>query len=414
MISHRITARIAYRVRMISAIVLISLEFTDLFFFLTAYSEPNQNTRQLRRLAVSPYSIQFLAYAVAIFIVMLDPRAFRRLLKKPIAAWLVATLGLYTWGMLVRTFNTPAGFSDYDFLRAFGLQVHFLGTLLSFLVIFDDAEIIWLAKQCVAVAVLGGVALNLYEVVNPGTFSSVTGRAAGLYVNSNESGIALVFGLLVSLPAIGRKWRELFILLTFMGVAATFSREAVLSLLVLLIGASWAQMLSARRLLLGVGLCVILFAVFGVAQMMRQNKVLASDTLSRLSFDSGDASVSDRLRVAERAIEVFEAHPLLGQGFGTASYWTDEQTHNLYLSFMADYGILGLLVIPAMAWSLRRKAWDSYTFAVVLLLWCLFDHNLFSDSFALISLAIQANERQNNPESSWESQRLSESWQVTG
>lgn len=81
---------------------------------------------------------------------------------------------------------------------------------------------------------------------------------------------------------------------------------------------------------------------------------------------------------------------------------------------MADYGILGLLVIPAMAWSLRRKAWDSYTFAVVLLLWCLFDHNLFSDSFALISLAIQANERPNNPESSWESQRLSESWQVTG
>jgi O-antigen ligase len=191
-------------------------------------------------------------------------------------------------------------------------------------------------------------------------------------------------------------------MVTFAGVAVTFSREAVLAILVVVVAAAMARALSPKRLLMTAGLCALLFATFGVAQMMRQNKVLNSDTLSRATLGTRDASIRDRLRVAQRALAVFEAHPLLGEGFGTGAYWNDEQTHNLYLSLLADYGIIGLLVIPALVWSVRRRSWDSYAFAVVFLLWCFFDHGIFSYSFALISLAIQADEGQGVSGLSWD------------
>jgi O-antigen ligase len=402
MLSRAKKARIINRVRLVSAIVLIALEFTDLFWFLTAQSEPNQQVRQLRRLAISPYTIQFAAYAVAAFVIMLDFGTFKRLLRRPVVYWVLATLALYTLGMIVRTFDYPGGIPDYIFLRAFGLQIHFLVTLLALVVIFDDVEVVWSAKKAIAIATMVGVALNLYEVFYPGTFSTVTGRAAGLYGDSNASGMALVLGLLISLPAVERRWRELFIMVTFAGVAATFSREAVLTLVIIVVAAAVVRALSPRRLLITVGVSALLFATLGVAQMMRENKVLGADNLSRVTFGSRDASVRDRLRIAEKALAVFESNPFLGQGFGTATYWNDEQTHNLYLSLLADYGIIGLFVIPALVWSLRRNSWDSYAFAVTILLWCFFNHNVFSYSFALISFAIQADERRSIPGLSWD------------
>ena len=397
MLSKAKKTHIINRVRLVSVMVLIALEFTNLFWFLTAYSEPNQNVRQLRRLAISPYTIQFATYAVAAFVIMLDFGVFKRLLAKPVVYWVLGTLALYTLGMIVRTFDYPGGIPDYIFLRAFGLQIHFLVTLLALVVIFDDLEIVWSAKKAIAVATMIGVALNLYEVFFPGTFSTVVGRAAGLYGDSNESGMALALGLLISLPAVERRWRESFIMVTFAGIAATFSREAVLALLIIVIAAVIVRALSPRRLLITVGVSALLFATLGVAQMMRENKVLGADNMSRVTFGSRDASLRDRLRVAEKALTVFEENPFLGQGFGTAAYWNDEQTHNLYLSLMADYGIIGLFVIPALVWSVRRRSWDSYAFAVIMLLWCFFNHNVFSNSFALITLAIQADEPRGIP-----------------
>jgi O-antigen ligase len=98
------------------------------------------------------------------------------------------------------------------------------------------------------------------------------------------------------------------------------------------------------------------------------------------------------LHLAEKTLEEFEDAPLFGQGFGTTLYWSGLASHNLYLSLIADLGVAGIIVIPALVLSVGRRSWDSYAFAVVFLLWCFFDHMVLSDSFALISLAIQADE----------------------
>ena len=67
-------------------------------------------------------------------------------------------------------------------------------------------------------------------------------------------------------------------------------------------------------------------------------------------------------------------------------------SHNFYLSLLADHGIIGIFLIPALLLSIGRRSWDFYAFAAVFLTWCLFSHNVLDASAGLISLAIEAVE----------------------
>ena len=60
--------------------------------------------------------------------------------------------------------------------------------------IFQESSAIKLARKTLVVAVLFAVALNVYELFVPMAFSNVMGRSAGLYINPNIAGEALVLG----------------------------------------------------------------------------------------------------------------------------------------------------------------------------------------------------------------------------
>jgi hypothetical protein len=91
-------------------------------------------------------------------------------------------------------------------------------------------------------------------------------------------------------------------------------------------------------------------------------------------------------------LKEFEEAPLTGQGFGTAIFWADDQSHNAYLGLLADCGILGALVIPGLILSIRRADWEFYTFASIFLLGALFNHDVLVDFFGLIAIAVEADE----------------------
>jgi O-antigen ligase len=386
MISNSRTLRLARNIRMGLALALIALEFTGLFPFLT------MNAKQ-PLLHVSPYTVQIATMGVAAFILVIDFRSLRRLIEKPVFRWVFASLILFTWGMLVRTFYAPAGITPYDFFRAFGLQVCAIVFLTSCVVIFDDPDVLCVTKRAVALATILGISFNLYVVFYPGTFGIDTGRAAGLYADPNYSGMALVFGCLIGFGATPRRWREFFLLATAGGVVATFSRESLIALVVVVAGATLAGAVSLRRLVVEGVLVVGLFLVLNLPKVLRQGNILSPDNLGRLTLETSDVSARGRLQLAEKAFAQFEAAPLLGQGFGTTGWWTEKtQSHNLYLSLLADLGILGILLIPALMFSLRRKAWDFYTFAIVFMVWPLFFHMALTVTFSLISLAIEADE----------------------
>jgi hypothetical protein len=66
------------------------------------------------------------------------------------------------------------------------------------MIAFSGAEEQRLAQKWIAGAVLLATALNIYELFNPLTFSEIPGRSSGLYSNVNQSGAALVLGLILS------------------------------------------------------------------------------------------------------------------------------------------------------------------------------------------------------------------------
>ncbi|MGA9723577.1 MAG: O-antigen ligase family protein [Candidatus Binatus sp.] len=379
-------ARIAYWLRLVWAPLLIALEFTNLFI---VFSEGGQTRLADPR---SPYILQVATYGVCALIVMLDPSNATRLVQKRIFKWTFAALTLFTWGMLVRTFYVPAGIPSYDFIRTFGLQVHAIGFMLACVVIFDHPKVFALVKSGVALATLSGVALNLYELFHPGTFSSTSGRAAGLYIDSNVSGMALVLGSIVGLTAIRPRWREIFLLFAFAGVIPTFSREAILGFAIVVAGAALGRAVSVRRLLVGGVVVCALFSVLELGNSLRGSESFDAANLERLSLTIGDASAQDRLRLGRRVLEEFEAAPLFGHGFGTDEYWGDIQSHDFFLDMLANYGILGVFLIPTLVLSVSRKSWDSNVFGLVFLIWSFFLHLVLLLPFSLVLIAIEAVE----------------------
>ncbi len=380
-------ARLAYWLRLVWAPVLIGLEFTNLFMFVAE----GGNTRLAD--PRSPYVLQIATYCVCALILALDPSNAIRLLQKRIFKWTFAVFTLFTWGMLVRTFYVPAGIPSYDFIRTFGLQVHAIGFLLACVVIFDHPKVLALVKTAVALATLLGIALNIYELFHPGTFSSTSGRAAGLYIDSNASGMALVLGCLVGLTAIRPRWREIFLLLTFAGVIATFSRESILAFAILAAGAAMGRAISLPRLVVGGAVACALFSAFELSNSLSGTESFRAANFDRLSFGTSDASARDRLSLDSKMLEEFETAPLFGHGFGTDEYWGEVQrSHDFFLNMLANYGILGVFLIPALLLSVRRKAWDSNAFGLVFLIWSFFLHLVLLLPFSLIVIAIEAVE----------------------
>lgn len=376
-------------VRIPSALLLIALEFTALFPFLA------EGGTTLRTIQLSRFPVYFAAYGICSLIMAFDLKSAKRFLETPLVLWAFAALMLFTWGMLVRTFNAPSGIDDYDFFRIFGVRVIGIGFLLCCAMVFDDPDTLQITKRAVVVATLAGVALNIYDFIYPGTFSRNPGRAAGLYVQPNLSGVALVFGCLIGLTAIRRCWwQEAFVLVSFIGVLLTFSREAILAFGSVVIGGSLAGRLSLRRLAVAGGVGTALLIAFNTGNNLATEKIESSGNWSRVTSQFlSDHSARSRTHLAERTLGAFKEAPLLGQGLGTTSYWGEsEESHNYYLSLLADDGIIGIFLIPALLLSIGRRSWDFYAFAAAFLVWCFFYHGVLDEAYGLISLAIEAAE----------------------
>jgi O-Antigen ligase len=347
----------------------------------------------------SRYPLQYAAYGICVLLMLLDGTIAKRAFAKPLVPWMFATLLLLTWAVVIRTFKTPVGFSDYagytDYflLREFGVRANSLGFLLTCVVIFDDPHILRRAKQAIVIVTIASVPLVIFDALQPGIFSDIPGRGAGLYMQPNSAGMALVFGSLIGLTVIRHRWqRELFVLYMFAGVLATFSREAVLSFGILLVVAMIHHTLSASRVLTASAIVLVMLPMLSVIDTSAAEHILNSDAWARVTFQWSDTSTKEREELLANTMDQFEKAPVLGQGFGTTDFWEDLPVHNSYLDLMTDCGLLGLFVIPGLVFAIRRRSWDFYAFAVIYLFWGLFNHQLLTELYALITIAIQADE----------------------
>jgi O-antigen ligase len=287
--------------------------------------------------------------------------------------------------------------------------------LLGFLLLFSAPWSHRLARQSVAVAVIVGVLLNVYDFANPGQLIPIDmefanpGRAAGLYLNANRSGLALLLGLIISLNVIPRRWQTPCLVAASTGIMLTFSRAAVLGLVVALGCFAFLRWLSWRQICIAgsTGLAGVALIGFVVLQQFDSEWVLrvnAENIAQRIDyfagpFSSRDASANERMLVAWTGLKYFSDSPLIGHGVGFTHVWRfGTSTHNMYLALAVEYGFLGLLVFPLLIVAMISRAGVSarpwvITAGGVIAVVAFFTHNALDEFPFLILYAITSLSR---------------------
>ena len=277
--------------------------------------------------------------------------------------------------------------------------------ILTFLMIFREARATRLARQTLVAAVLFGVALNIYEVFVPLSFSYSIGRSAGLYGNPNTAGEALVLGMILSVTVLASRYRGPFILLTGIGVLSTFSRSAMLMWVIAVGGLIFMRGISLKELLPA---CFMGFVLAVVIVVPRWDDLLSTwersgvfnvNVQERLTWLTDPLAVSDyssweRKYVAKQAWDKIVESPLLGTGTGsTRGAYTEP--HNQYLAFMQDHGVIGVMIVPlfvlALTWRARGETRPvAIVFACAIMLHSFFTHELFHTAYSCILLSLMA------------------------
>jgi O-antigen ligase len=261
--------------------------------------------------------------------------------------------------------------------------------------------------RCLPWLVLLAVVFNAYNLAHPFAFVPQESdfafmfRAAGIYVNPNTAGAAIVLGMLLSMPAVKERWRAWFVCISAVGVAMTLSRGAILMFLCVCIGLTFLGALSRRVvwtvIAIVAGVLAILLLLVGPALLDLFGGV---EQLERLMIllnpgDAADFSQDERVYLAEHGWAQFIGSPLAGNGVGSTETWVlRASTHNQYLQFMSDFGVLGALIMPVLALVLvwGRTFRDVIPLAVAgcVILWSFLSHNVLTEYFWLMAIAMAA------------------------
>lgn len=305
-------------------------------------------------------------YWLSIFYVLAAPFVMRAIQtinfwKSPLVLWCVGFFWISLLGMFVS--------SQTDVVwRGMRLRLLTIATLLTYLALLWDTKSLRVARWSIVPAVLLGVALNVYELLVPMTFSHLPGRSVGLYGNPNIAGEALVLGMVCSVGVLPAWARLPYMLLTAMGVFTTVSRACILGWILASIGLL-LMMRTARLKHLVVTGGVIALLTVGVLvpqwdSFMRQLEIsgtVSKDVLERLEWFADPTGVSDgssagRAQVARYTWERIVEYPIFGRGTA-ASYEELDPPHNQYLAFMEDHGVVvGLFILPSIILAVMWKA----------------------------------------------------------
>ena len=161
-----------------------------------------------------------LAFVVISLPLLLSQMVTSDILRLPIVVWCFG----YAWVTIVWFILGSQSEMAWQEVR---WRVLAISEILTFLAIFRDARANLFARLTLVVAVHVSVVINVYELFVPMSFSEVVGRSAGLYVNPNISGEALVLGMILGITALPTWYRGAFILLVGAGVFATYSRAGL-------------------------------------------------------------------------------------------------------------------------------------------------------------------------------------------
>lgn len=328
------------------------------------------------------------------------PTFKQHFLKVPLVVWCFG----FAWVTMLWFLGSSQSETAWRDVR---LRLSTIMLLLSCLMIFASPSAVRSARWALVFAVLFGVMVNIYDFFVPMTFSEVHGRSAGLYVNPNLSGEALVLGMILSVTVLPSFCRGPFLLLAGVGIFVTFSRGGIVAWIVAVSGVVFfAKGVRAKDLvwtflvsLLVVGI-VLLPKLDTILATMDQAHVISKDTEARFAwltnpFDVSDNSGESRKYVAEQAWRKFADHPWIGSGTGTMHESFEIPPHNQYLSYMLDHGVLGAAIVPLLIltviWGARGETRRvGLVFGATILWLSFFTHMILSYGHSLLPFALLA------------------------
>ncbi len=286
-------------------------------------------------------------------LLMVGRSSLFRDLPKPLLIWLWAFLAYSAFNFIYSSLGELATQAViYNFESVFLFAAFFL-------LLIQPGAIRVVQWVLTGVALLG-VVLNIIDFFTP-LWSTVPGRAAGLYGNPTISGKVLALTMVAAIPVIPARLRLLFCAVVGVGIILTFSRGAWLLWALGVTGLSVTDYIRFRYKKIAAGLVAglagfLLYALLTGTLLSHMNTVgldvfLTPDTLERmggrgLSFE--DDSASSRAAVALRAWEAFQEAPWIGHGMGYTMEWGYIEPHNMYVTMAANGGLLGLAIFLAL------------------------------------------------------------------
>ena len=350
--------------------------------------------------SVQPVHFMFL-FGLALFPLLIGRRGLSLELAAPLVLWCLAYLGICAlW------YATFGGGSPEPF-KARALAVLFL--LSTFTLFVQNESIVRCVRLTLFACVVVGALVNVYDISHPFALVPATsefaklGRAAGLYINPNQSGLALLLGFVLTIDLCRASLRPVYALIVLIAVVLTGSRTAIA-------GALMTIVLLVRSGALNYAQVYAMVAVSAVAVVGLWGAVGATLAALQLDLDAlydrfawfmslgstADFSQQERVVLAEEAWELFANNPILGAGLGATELWNQRAPpHNMYLLGMTDFGALGVLVFPALigcaVGGLKRMFERRTAPFTCLTLWSgLFSHSLIGEHYFMIAVSLMA------------------------
>ena len=284
--------------------------------------------------------------------------------------WHAALLGLFAVS-LVAVLLTHGSVSQYVLLNKMAGLVLLFGSYLALTSLADSwGDWRWFLKAFV-------VSVTLQNAVNVVAFlwcrvtgaddpwldillSSGLDRLAGMLVDANAYGGLLIVAYAVVLldghsdqALLGRRLRLFSLATLSLGLLLTSSRSAWLGLAVLTL---FGVCRSPRLLFV-----VALTAVIGIGMMAYFAGAENFDAL--LTVSARQNTIDERIELSENALRLFARYPLLGGGIGAFVEEHDQIIHNTALWFLAEFGLVGVIVLIGFLCSFLVNAWAAYRVA---------------------------------------------------
>ena len=329
---------------------------------------------------------------------MLAEDAWSKQVSGPLVIWWCAVVGMNLLWYI------GSGGGDSSVLNQRLLALIFFA--MAYLYLASFPEVVMALRRLFAWLAVMGVAFSAYDMTHPFTFVPADhefahiGRASGIYVNPNSAGAAFVLAMTLSVGTMAQKWRGLFISVCALGVLLSFSRAAMVAFVIAGLGLLWTREISwrtARSALILLGSVIATLTIFLWPMV---SELLSSDAMSRLLWFldptvGADFSQKERQFLAEQGWEQFVSSPLWGNGVGSTELWSlRASTHNQYIQFLSDFGLLGLFIMPALAvilvWRPGLKAGPHSVVAASILFFCIASHNMLTEYYWLVAFAVAA------------------------